>query len=184
MGGIPIYLRTFGSGFSLVVEGRKGGGQDVGVSTFNYDPNDPTARPDLQVVVSRPLGTNPTAAVCDNMPPMVGGVPAVNPPDFSVTQQISDALNDLGCRFLDGAGQPLGRIASGDACTVSTDGTFHFVCNQATSPGCTKQSTIQFCASIARPYGFPVGDTIVTVMLRDKADNLSMPAQMIIRVQQ
>ncbi|HUI26279.1 MAG TPA: hypothetical protein VL403_09380 [Candidatus Kryptonia bacterium] len=184
-GSIPIYQLPFGNSFSLVVEGRKGGGQDVGSSTFNYDPGDPTVRPDLQVIVSRPLGSNPTTAVCDNVAPMVGGVPAVNPPDFSFTQPISDAINDLGCRFVDGAGQPLGRTASSDACTVSSDGIFRFVCNTANSPGCTKgMTTIQFCGAIAPPFGFPTGDTLVTVLLRDRAGNLSLPGQMIIRVQQ
>jgi len=182
---VPIYQVPFGTGFSLVVEGRKGGGQDVGISTFNYDPNDPTARPDLQVIASRPLGANPTTAVCDTMPPSVGGVPAVNPPNFSITQPISDAMNDLGCRFVDGTGLPQGRGSSADACTAATDGTFRFVCNTASSPGCTSgMTTIQFCGAVNTPFAFPQGDTLITVLLRDRAGNLSLPGQMIIRVQQ
>lgn len=142
-------------------------------------------RPDLQVLVSQPLGSNPSPDVCDNMPPNIGGVPATNPPNFSITQPISDHLNDLGCRFVNGVGQPLGRTSTGDACTARTDGTFHFVCESATSPGCTQgATTVQFCGHIARQFAFPTGDTVVTVMLRDLAGNLSMPAQMIIRVQQ
>lgn len=155
----------------------------VGTSTFNYDPQDPTARPDLQVEVSQPLG-NGSTAVCDDTPSNPGGVPAVNPPNFSFTQPISDAINDLGCRFVDGTGQPVGRTSSGDACTITAQGTFQFVCTLASSPGCTvATSTIQFCGPINQPLAFPTGDTLITVMLRDVAGNLSMPGQMIIRVQ-
>jgi hypothetical protein len=183
--GTPIYVLRFGQDFSLVVEGRPGGSRrSVGLNTFNYDPLDPSSRPDLQVELSRALGSHPTADVCDNTAPMAGGVLAIDPPDFSFTQPVSDGLNDIGCRFVDGKNQPQGRTVSSEACTVSKDGTFRFVCDQSTSPGCSHgMSTIQFCGRIDRPIAFPVGDTVVTVLLRDTGGNLSLSGQMIIRVQ-
>jgi hypothetical protein len=174
-GGLPIYERPIGFNFAVVVEGRPGGSrQKIGLSTFNSDPMDPLARPDLQLLVSQPLGDG-SAAVCDNMPPDAGGIPAVNPTDYAFTQPISDAINDLGCRFVDGLGRPLGRSTSQDACTLALDGSgeFRFV-----SPG----STTQFCGAIAPPFAFPLGDTLVTVRLRDQGKNLSLPAQIVIRV--
>ncbi len=180
--GLPIYERSFGFGFSIIVEGRPGtSGQRVAGSAFNYSPDDPTARPDLQVEVSRPLGDGSTD-VCDNSLPMIGGIPATDPPSFAFTQPISDALNDLGCRFLDGTGIP-GSRGPADACTSFADGTFHFVCNNAANPGCSDgATTLQFCGLIALPFEFPVGDTTVTAQLRDISRNTGPPAQMVLRV--
>jgi hypothetical protein len=177
-GGVPIYQGGIGSGFNLVVEGRPGSsGKPVGQQTFNYAPNDPTVRPDLQIEVNRQLGDG-SLTVCDNTTP-IGGIPMIDPPSFAVTQAISDALNDLGCRFVDGKGNP-GARSSADACTVFPDGTFGFVC-QAASATCPKgPSTVQFCGQIARAFNFQPGDTLVTVQLRDSAGNTGPPAQIII----
>ena len=153
--GRDVYERRFGRGFSLVIEGKTVSGTGrPGLSAFNYDPEDPTLRPDLQVIVSRPLGDG-SPTVCDNGNPTFGGVPAIDPPDFSELQAVSDAINDLGCRFDDGTGNPSGRFEP-DACTVFSDGTYHFVAND---------SRVQYCAIIAGPFGFPRGDTIVSARI-------------------
>ena len=170
--GIPIYTPGLGWSFSLVVEGKPGASwKPVGGDVYNYSPDDPTMRPDLQVEVNQSLG-NGSTVVCDNAFPAMGGIPEIKPPDFSVTQPISDALNDLGCRFLDGSGNPGGR-GSVDACTLFSDGTFHFA---------DSHSVLQFCAQIAKPFRFLVGDTVVSVRLRDTAGNTGPLAQMIIHV--
>ncbi|MBI4517017.1 MAG: hypothetical protein HY699_14510 [Deltaproteobacteria bacterium] len=141
------------------------------MDTYAYEADDPTVRPDLQVLVSRALG-NGSTAVCDNRLPDIGGVPAVTPPDFSPTQAVADALSDLGCRFVDGSGTSSGRDR-GEACTLLPDGDFKFV---------NANSTAQFCAPVAHAFAFPPGDTLVTVQLRDMGGNFSLPAQMIVRV--
>jgi len=169
--GLLIYERGFGSGFSLVVEGRPGGANTpVGSETFNWNPADPNSLPDLQIVVSRQLG-NGSTAVCDDTPPNLGGVPAIDPPMFTGSQAIADALNDLGCRFKDGSGVAGGRTAD-EACTIFPDGRFRFV----------GQSTIQFCGLIDEPLVFPSGDTTVTAQIRDTAGRLSAPMSIVVRI--
>lgn len=163
--GTPTYQTAIGSGFMIVVEGKPGGsGEDVGRRTFAYVPNDPTVRPDLEIEVSRDLGDG-SVAVCDRRRPQIGGVPAVNPASFAETQRIADALNDFSCRFET-------FIESQSSCTVEANGDYSFL---------RKDSTTQFCMIVARAYGFPVGETIVTVRLRDTAGNPGPAKRMRIR---
>jgi len=153
--GVPVYERPLGFGFIIIVEGRRGGDNvNVGSSSFNHNPGDPGALPDLQLISDRPLGDG-SAVVCDNMPPEFGGVPAA--PSFDVTQPISDAINDFGCRFVDGSGDPGGRLANA-ACVLYRDGEYRFA---------NSQSQIQFCSTVSRPVAFPKGNTRLRVRLRD-----------------
>lgn len=169
--GIPIYERPLGFGFIIVVEGRRGGDNvNVGTSSFNYDPGDPSVRPDLQMVADRPLG-NGSGMVCDNMPPDFGGVPAVSPPSFDVSQTISNAINDFGCRFVDGSGNPGGRQAN-SACVLFPDGEYRFAISQ---------SQVQFCATVSRPMIFPKGDTLLSVRLRNAAGAVGEIRQIVVR---
>ncbi len=166
--GLPIYERPADSGFALVVEGRPGTASiTLGTSSFEQDVSQ---LPDLQVEVSRALGDGSTA-VCDDTGPHVGGVPAMNPFDFSPAA--AAVINDLSCRFKDGQGHPLGRTAT-EACTYFLpDAQYQFV---------DASSTIQFCGLVDTPLGFPPGDTTVAVRLRDVAGNASAVAQIVIRV--
>jgi len=123
------------------------------------------------MIVSRPLGDG-SLAVCDNVPPFTGGVPASA--SFDVTQAISDAINDLGCRFVDGAGNPSGR-PPGEACTRFPDGEYRVV---------GEGTTVQFCSTVVEFFMFSPGDTLVSVRLRDAAGDRSSPMQLIIRVAQ
>jgi hypothetical protein len=168
----PIYVRANPSGFIIVIDAKPGtNGAAVGHSAFNHDPNDPTVQPDMQIQASRPLG-NGSSAVCDDMAPTAGGVPAVGPVSFDETQPISDALNDFGCRFNDGTGSPLGR-GPDSACVQFPDGEFRFV---------DPSATIEFCGFISVPLRFPDGDTIVTARVRDVSGMFGPPRQIIIRV--
>ncbi|MBX3025395.1 hypothetical protein KF840_10880 [bacterium] len=168
--GWPIYVRPFGFSFSLVVEAKPGPSRrPVGTNAFRSDLTDPATRPDLEIIVSRPLG-NGSLAVCDDMLPMIGGIPAS--PSFDLTQNISNAINDLSCRFVNGSGLPGGRRES-EACTVFGNGEFGFV---------VKATTVQFCALIAEPFGFPVGDTVVSVRVRDSSGQPGPPASFVVRI--
>lgn len=96
--GVPVYNSVVGSGFMIVVEGKPGiSNLEVGRSIYRYDPSDPKQRPDIQIEVNRPLGDG-SAEVCDARRPKIGGVPAIDPPSWADTQQISNTLNDMGCR--------------------------------------------------------------------------------------
>src|SRR6185369_14866261 len=105
--GRPIYVRPFGSGLSLIIEGRPGtSARRIGPSA--YDPDG--GLPDLQVILSNPLGDGSTV-VCDQMPANPGGVPQTTPFGFADAEAIADAVNDLGCRVDNGAGLAEGRTA-------------------------------------------------------------------------
>ena len=168
-GDIPIYQPLFGYGFSLVVEAMPGPSHaPVAKSTFVSG-----AAPDLQVQVTRPLG-NGSTTVCDDTPPIIGGVPAINPPNFSDDPPVADPLNDLGCRFIDGAGAKIGRACSeSTACVLGTDGQFACV---------APNTSLQFCGFIGQILTFPSGDTTVTVRVRDVQGRLGPAKQLIIRV--
>ncbi|MBI3786023.1 MAG: hypothetical protein HY270_21750 [Deltaproteobacteria bacterium] len=179
-GGIPVYVRSLGFGFSIVVEGRPGpNGRTVGLDSY-VDTLD--ALPDLQIVASNPLGDG-SDAVCDKSGANAGGVPALDPPSFVVNDTDIRIINDFACRFVDGQGQPKGR-SGGDACTrVPPNQDFGFVADN---------STVQFCAAISRTLEFPPGDTLLTVRFLDenRIDSDPLPgsgtpgniAQLIIRI--
>jgi hypothetical protein len=165
--GRPVYDRPFGSGFSLVVEAKRGASAKVvGEATFSEP-----GCPDLQVQVTRPLGDG-SPAVCDSVPPDDGGVPAIDPPDLDDDPAACNALNDLGCRFVDGAGHPQGRQCS-EGCVLFPSADLGCV-----SPG----AITQFCALIAKSAEFAIGETLVTARVRDVEGNLGPPAQIIVRI--
>ncbi len=169
-GDIPVYTPLFGYGFSIVVEAKAGSSHArAGSLTFNQG-----SAPDLQIQVTRSLGDG-SPAVCDDTPPIIGGVPAINPPNFGSDAFVADRLNDLGCRFVDGAGRKAGRACDeATSCVLGFDGQF----------GCVAPDTIvQFCGFIGQILTFPSGDTLVTARVRDVQGNLGPAKQLIIRVQ-
>lgn len=164
--GRAVYLRTTATGFSFYVEGRPGpSGLPVAGNLFNSRPNDPSRRPDLQVVSSRPLGDG-SVAVCDRSFPNGGGVPAVDTIDFESVQATSDAMNDLACRF---KSYPEADFA----CTQDSTGNLLYA-NPA--------STMQFCLLADDNIAFPIGDTVLAVRLRDTAGNVGEARQVVVRI--
>ena len=126
-------------------------------------------RPDFQIQADRDLGDG-SPTVCDKpalgAQPPFGGVPGINPTDFdSPSQMITDAFNDLGCRF--------GNNTTGP-CTKNANGIEAFV---------SAHSTVQFCSEsvVDLSYAFPSGDTRLTVRWRDILGQLSPPRSLIIR---
>jgi len=163
--GPATFVKQAGDGFIIFVEGRPGLSRSrVGTNLLNFRPGDPASQPDLQIESTRPLGDG-SKLVCDNSLPTLGGVPAVNPPDFSAVEAVSDPLNDLSCRFKT-------FLESGFACTQDSSGNLIFG-NQA--------STVQFCTLIDDALTLPGGDTLFTVRLRDIAGHAGPPMQIIVR---
>jgi hypothetical protein len=170
--GIPIYARPNSFGFIIVVEARPGSsGRPIdsgGVMTEEGGIIGFADFPGLQILANRPLG-NGSAIVCDIGPPpaAIGGVPAVNPVDF--TQ--SDALADFACRFVV-------HTAGTDSCTLNDLGNFAFASTEVTS------QTRQFCSvpAVGREIMFPTGETELTVRIRDTGGNAGPPASIIVRV--
>jgi len=169
-----VYELGFGSGFMLVIEAHPGmDGSPVGTAAFNSSSADTTALPDLQMLASRQLG-NGSAEVCDETYPHLGGIPGFFPPEFLPVQAVADAVNDLGCRFDDGTGNPFARGNALDACTRSDQGFgFGFV---------DRTSTVQFCALVNSGWPFPAGDTILAARIRDAAGNLGARREIVVRV--
>lgn len=158
--GVPVFFSSSASGFQLVVEARTGlSGLAPGLVCFRSAPRDPTQRPDIQMESSRALGDG-GQSVCES------GVPAVNPPDFGPTQSVADALNDLGCHFVS-------ATAPDSACTLNQLGNNAFV---------GSGSQVQFCLLVSTSLSFPLGDTLLTVQLRDTAGNLGPRRQMLARI--
>jgi hypothetical protein len=158
--GVPVFFSGAGSGLNLVIEGRRGlSGVAPGLVTFLSDPHNPAQRPDLQIESSNALG--------DSGRPVCGsGVPAVNPPDFGLTQTVADALNLLACNFVS-------ATAPGSACTQNQFGDNAFI-NVGTQ--------VQFCMQVSAALAFPLGDTLLSVQLRDQNGNLGPLQQLIVRV--
>jgi hypothetical protein len=166
--GTPIYVRPVPQGFFLVVEAKPGpNNRAVGQTTVSDDADE---LPNLQVVVSRPLG-NGSADVCDDRPPLLGGVPAVDPPRFDAST--APAINDLGCRF--NARTLASSPTSIGPCTRNASGDYVFV---------NSGSRVQFCpsAGIDTAIAFPTGDTRVTVRVSDVFGQPGATAAIIIRV--
>ena len=163
--GIPTYVSTVGSGFMIVVEAKPGTSNlEVARRIFAYVPGDPRTRPDLEIETNHDMG-NGSAEVCDRRKPNIGGIPGINPPSFAETQRVSDAINDFGCRFET-------FIESDSSCTLTASGDYSFV---------KKDTTTQFCMMVARAYSFPVGDTLLSVRVRDTDGNPGPVKQMRIR---
>jgi hypothetical protein len=169
--GRPIYTWPVGQGFSLVVEARPGrnrapvGGQASAAEL---------TLPDLQMLVSRPLGDgNPT--VCDADRPNLGGVAAVESLEFGNAPDVVRAINDLGCRAEDIRGEPRGRAGSSACTRIPPANDPDFV---SESP----PSTIQFCLPIARAWAFPEGDTTVAVRVRDVSGLIGAAREIVIRI--
>lgn len=174
--GRQIFSVNSGAQFVIVVEAAPGlSGALPGKS---LTPIPPTNRSDLQIESDRGLGDNPSATVCDKGPASQGGggIPGVNPPSFAEdNQMITDALNDLACRFgvfnsgsgPNGTGPCTKVDATQDPTLVTHNAPF---------------GTIQFCDQVSTVAAFPPGDTVVTVKVRDENGNLGPAQQIVIRV--
>jgi hypothetical protein len=163
--GMDIYENSIGSGFILVIEGKPGiSNLETGRRVTAYDKDDHRSRPDLEIQVDKQLGDG-SKVVCDKRRPDIGGVPAINPASFADSREVADALNDLSCRcevF----------IESASACTTTKSGDFSFL---------NKESKVQFCMIVAKAWNFQLGDTVISVRLRDKEGSPGPVKKMVLR---
>jgi len=183
--GIPIYERSAGAGFLIVVEAKAGaGGGSLGRCNTSYNAFDPGARPDIQILASRKIGAGdpavcdavlparPTGTGCGASAPFVegaaGGIPAIEPPTFDpASQAVADALNDFGCRMsFNTTDSPCTLSAFGNPRVVATD------------------SQGQFCSESVWDVAdlFPKGDTVLTARWRGTGGVLGPPKQILVRV--
>lgn len=169
--GREIYLRPFGSGFTVIVEARPGpDGAEVGRQVFAKAPDLPTLRPDIQVIVSSELGDG-SPVVCDDEADPPGGIPAAEPFAFHELLPVTNVINEVSCRIDSGA-----RTNDVDACTLSARGEgfgYAFV---------DDTSKVQFCLPIARAWAFPVGDTVIAARVRDILGNAGDIREIIVRI--
>ena len=131
------------------------------------EPDDPAARPDLQIEATQPLGNGDPIVDCRTaLPPLQwGGVAPVVPPDFGPSQSITDALQDFACRFT--------AFTSSTPCTLDRNGNSSVV---------SQGATVQFCDQIATNAQLPLGETVLTAQVADVSRNIGPTAQVVIRV--
>lgn len=157
----------------FVIEGQLG---TSGIPVGNNIMPSGSERGDVQVLVSKNTG-NGSAAKCDMGPPPnpFGGVPGINPPLFAPGQAITDAIQDMACRFTI-------QTESRFACTKTRSGEFGFVSCAPTPSGGSQSCAKQFCYQVPLSGAFKVGDTEVALQLRDLAGNLGPKKEIVIRV--
>jgi hypothetical protein len=164
--GRQVFVHATGQ-FLFVIEGQIG---TSGIAVGNNTMPSGSDRGDVQVLVSQRTG-NGSALKCDMGPPPIpfGGVPGVNPPLFGPGQSITDAIQDMACRFTI-------QTESRFACTRTRSGDFGFV--SCTGQLCAKQ----FCYQVPLSGAFSIGDNVVGAQLRDLAGNLGPKKEIVIRV--
>jgi len=162
--GRPVFTPPHGQGFTLLVEARRGlGERPVGRSAYDAS----GMRPDLQVIVSRPLGDG-SATVCDVDAPVIGGVAAAAPFGFD-SPNATAVINDLGCRASASANSTRGD----GGCARRPNGVYAFLDPRADA---------QFCIPVAAAWAFPPGDTMVAARVRDASGTDGPERQIVVRV--
>jgi len=115
-------------------------------------------------MADRPLGEDPTTAVCDTGV-LGGGVPAAPPLDFRDEQVVTDVIRDLMCRF--------SVQTSSYPCTKDEYGEFAFL----------DSSTVrQYCFQVPQTVVFPQGDTLLAAQIRDRYGNFGERREIVVRV--
>jgi hypothetical protein len=170
--GRPIFNHEIGRELSLFVEARAGANK---VRPGDFTVPQAGRDADVQVLFSNPLGDG-SPAVCDTVEPNIGGVPATIPLTFEpTTQETLDHIDDMGCRFDNGQGRPIGRRDPDEACTFTGQRFgFSFV---------DRESDIQYCTSrFENAWEFADRDTTVAVRAKDVLGNFGEPREIVVRI--
>jgi hypothetical protein len=151
----------------IVVEGAIGASGQPPGTQLREPPAFPGGRPDLQIEASSPLGNGDSITVDCTTNPNFDGIAAVPTPNFGPGASVTDALRDFSCRF-----QVFNLTFP---CLRGTDANFTLG-----NPGAAP--IVEFCDQVSQGHAFPVGDTVLTVRLRDSALNIGPPEQIVVRV--
>jgi hypothetical protein len=125
--------------------------------------------PNLQIESSQNMG-NASNPVCSSSGTLNlnGGIPGIDPPDFSARPDIINTLQSFAIWFK--------YQSPGSACTFAPGGgSYAYV---SVSPS----ATAQFCDAMNAAQAFPPGDSLLTVQLKDTGGNVGPTAQIIVRV--
>jgi hypothetical protein len=177
--GRQIFTRNE-SGFILVLEGGSGVGNEgtyqvnatSGSRTF-VPISHSSGRPSLQLLTQFDTGDG-SPEVCDIAPPMAGGVPGFDPPDFNLgvnpsnpplRDAVTNALKDMACRF--------DSVSSSIPCTRNMFGDFSFLAGGTVR---------QFCYALPSVAALQQGDTIFAAQFRGTNGNLGPRKEIVIRV--
>jgi len=173
--GVPIYDWPTQAGFIIVLEGRPGTSNKPLASCGLMDGipcNGDRAAP--QILADRPLG-NGSPAVCDDSPPTLGGVPGIMSLDFSGGENVTNAINDLACRFDAHAQTEL-------ACTLNDLGNFSF--EHYFGVNNPNNSTLQYCSvpALGQELALKSGETRFKARILDTAGNVGNTVEIVVRV--
>lgn len=152
--------------FRIAVEAVIGASGQPPGTQLQEPPAFSNGRPDLQIEASNPLGNGDSVTINCTFGNL-DGIAAVEPPNFGPGDSVTNALHDFSCRF---------QLASiSFPCLLGSDG-------MATLGNPGAGPVVEFCDDVSVGDTFPVGDTVLTVRLRDKALNLGPPEQIVVRV--
>ena len=168
--GKPIFDFPNDFGFIIVAQGRPGTNrQALDTCGLMGTGGCGSGRAGVQILASRPLG-NGSPAVCDTTPPTIGGVPAPRPDlQFDGSQAVTDAINDLACRF------DL-HPATETACTLDELGNNAFVAPATLD-------TRQYCTPVVgSELTFPSGITRLKLQIKDTSGTVGNQAEIAILV--
>jgi hypothetical protein len=123
--------------------------------------------PQLQIESTQDMGNGSNPVCSSNGSENVnGGIPGVNPPDFTPTSSIINTLQSFAVWFT--------YQSPGYACTFAPGGGSYSYVNSS--------ATAQFCDEMNLPQAFSTGDSLLTAQLMDAGGNVGPTAQIIVRV--
>jgi len=154
------------SDFLIVVEGARGtSNRDPGQNLVVVDDE----RPDVQVLFSNDLGDG-SSTVCDKgpAPNPSGGVPGIDPAIFGPEAHVTQALQDVACRFSV-------HSTSAEACTRDGFGHFTYL-----GSGTRRQ----YCFAVSPNTMFVPGSTAIAVQLVDTQGNIGPVQEIVVALPQ
>jgi len=169
-GPTPQIFSASGGTFRIVIEANPGRSP---VPTGNFlQCGASSGVPNIEIESTHNMGDGNNPVCSPNGAFKVsGGIPGIDPPDFTPTSDIINALQSFAIWFK--------YQSPGSACTFAPGGgSYAYV-----SPYLVGQNAAaQFCDPMNMPQAFPPGDSLLSVQLKDGGGNVGPTAQIIVRV--